>query len=257
MKAVLLCAGYGTRMGSLAARFPKALLPVAGRPLLDDLVDQLVASGRVEALHVVTNHRDHAHFVDWRSTRPAGGPPIALHDDGTRHVEERLGAVGDLAFVLGRAGLEGPLLVGAGDNLFRFDLGAFLDDFAAGPGSLVLVAPERDPAKLRRSGVPEIDATGRLRRLHEKPERPPTELVCPPLYGLAPDAIAQVPAFHRDHPGADAPGHLIGWLAEHAHVRTREMRGKRLDVGHPESLEAAEAWLAEAAGAPPGEDRGA
>ena len=248
MKAILLCAGYATRMGELTKDFPKALLPVAGRPILDDLVDQLGATGRVDSILVVSNDRDFVHFERWQASRvedDAGHPvpSITLVNDGTRSNEGRLGAVGDLAMALEHLGAAGPVLVGAGDNLFRFDLGAYLEDFREGETSMVLLSHERDPAKLSRSGVAEVDDAGRLIRLWEKPESPPSEFCCPPLYLLTSEALAEIAPFQSECPEADAPGHLIAWLAERLVVRTHLMRGDRLDVGNAESYHAAEAWL--------------
>lgn len=247
-QAILLCAGYATRMGALTARFPKALLPVAGRAILDDLVDQLVGTRRFERLVVVTNHRDHDPFVAWRDARAQSadgvdGPEIRLVDDGTTSNESRLGAIGDLALAIEVTRAKGPLLVAAGDNLFRFDLAAYLEDCARAESSMVLLGHEPDPARLRRSGVAEVATDGRLLRLWEKPEHPASELVCPPLYWLAEDALAEIGPCRAARPEADAPGHLIAWLAERVVVRTHRMRGARLDVGDAESYRAAESWL--------------
>lgn len=258
LTAVLLCAGYATRMGELTANFPKTLLPVAGRPILDDLVDQLLATGRVGQLVVVTNHRDHAHFVSWRAARVAaehpdamrGAPEITLLDDGTMTNADRLGAIGDLAFAIETLALEGPLLVVAGDNLFRFDFEAYLEDFERARTSMVLLGEETDPARLSRSGVAEIDAEGRLLALWEKPVSPPSQYVCPPVYLLSQEALDRIGPCRRADPTADAPGHLIAWLAPRIEVRTHRMRGKRLDVGDVATYERAGEWLRSLSSAP-------
>jgi len=244
MKAVLLCAGYATRMGALTANFPKALLPVAGRPILDYLIEDLIGLDRIDELIVVTNHRDHAHFEEWLERRPSeGGPEIRLIDDGTMSNEDRLGAIGDLALAIEEVGAAEPLLVAAGDNLFRIDWNAWLAELEAANSSMVLVAQESDRAKLQRSGVAELDARGRLVRLWEKPEDPPSEYCCPPLYWLSVEALAEIDACRAADPDADAPGHLIAWLAERIEIRTHEMRGERLDVGNAASYAAAAEWL--------------
>ena len=234
-------------MGALTENFPKALLPVGGRPILDYLVAQLTETGRFDELVVMTNHRDHDHFVEWIATRPhdAGASPIRLIDDGTTSNQNRLGAIGDLALAIEVAELHGPLLVAAGDNLFRFDMGAYFADFDldGGSNSMILLSHETDPAKLSRSGVAEVDATGRLLRLWEKPEDPPSEYCCPPLYLLTQEALEEIAACREAQPEADAPGHLVAWLAERVVVRTHLMRGSRLDVGDAASYAAAEAWL--------------
>ena len=112
---------------------------------------------------------------------------------------------------------------------------------------------EPDPARLSRSGVAEVASDGRLLRLWEKPERPPSELCCPPLYLLDAEALDQIDACVAARPEIDAPGHLIAWLAERVLVRTHRMRGNRLDVGDAASYRAADTWLRErplAQGAP-------
>jgi glucose-1-phosphate thymidylyltransferase len=271
LTAVLLCAGYATRMGALTADFPKALLPVDDRPILDDLVDQLEATGRIERFVVVTNHRDHAHFVAWREARmradrgkgdrvggaSRGGSErasITLIDDGTTTNAGRLGAIGDLDLALRTEGLTGPLLVAAGDNFFRIDWRAYLDALDRSATSMVLLDRERDPSRLRRSGVAEVDANGRLVRLHEKPEQPPSEDCCPPLYWLDAAALAEIPRCLAADPTADAPGHLIAWVALRHPVRTHRLRGARLDVGDPESYRQASRWLREHPRVPLGTD---
>lgn len=250
MNAVLLCAGYATRMGELTRNFPKALLPVAGRPILSDLVDQLAETGRFERIAIVTNERDFAHFERWREERDAApvgkgrAPELVLVNDATTTNETRLGAIGDLALTLRETGFTGPLLVGAGDNLFRFDLGAYLADFDCAQTSMVLVQEEPELARRQRSGVAELDAEGNLVRLWEKPETPPSLFCCPPLYLLSADALAEVEPCLTAHPGVDAPGNLIAWIVERMPVRTHRMQGDRLDVGNAESYRAAAAWLA-------------
>ena len=258
MKGVLLCAGYATRMGSLTADFPKALLPVDGRPILDDLVDQLEAVGRLDALVVVTNHRDHARFVAWADARRRPDSlPLELIDDGTTTNAGRLGAIGDLALAVRRGGLTGPLVVAAADNFFRFDWGAWradLDRANRAGDSLVLLDHEPDRARLSRSGVAEVDAAGRLVRLHEKPADPPSTFCCPPLYALSAEAVDAIDACRRAAPDADAPGHLIAWLAPRQTIRTHRMQGKRLDVGDAEHYAAASDWLARHPRFPPPSD---
>lgn len=250
MNAVLLCAGYATRMGELTRNFPKALLPVGGRPILSDLVDQLATTGRFERIAIVTNARDFGHFERWRAESFAEligngrAPELVLVNDGTATNETRLGAIGDLALALRETGLTGPLLVGAGDNLFRFDLAAYLADYDRAPTSMVLVQEEPELARRQRSGVAELDAEGNLVRLWEKPEMPPSLLCCPPLYLLSAEALAEVEPCLASNPGVDAPGNLIAWIAERLLVRTHRMQGERLDVGNAESYHGAEAWLA-------------
>jgi len=246
MRAILLCAGFATRMRPLTDDFPKPLLPVAGAPILDDLVAQLVATGRFDELVIVSNHRFQPHFARWLPGARANHPDVAIDlvDDGVESNETRLGAVGDLALALRVHPAEGPTLVTAGDNLFRFDLAAFLDDHEARPRNLILAYREPDPERRRRCGIAEVDVDGRLRRLWEKPEEPPSDRACPPFYLLERSALARLPEYLAAAPGADAPGHFIAWLCRHDDVYVHDMRGERLDVGDLATYRGADAWLA-------------
>ena len=245
MKAVLLCAGFATRLLPLTADRAKPLLPVRGKPLLDDLVEQLAATSHVDHLVVVTNGRFAAAFEAWKDGWTRRKPRFALDlvNDGARDNDTRLGACRDLALALEVHPAVGPTLVAAGDNLFRFDLRAFLDDAAARPRNLVLAYRERDPARLRRSGVAVRGDGGRIQRFVEKPAEPPSDWACPPLYLLEPGALARLPEFLDAAPQADPPGAFLAWLAEREPVFTHEMRGARFDVGTVEAYRSAAAWL--------------
>ncbi|HJO23962.1 MAG: nucleotidyltransferase family protein [Myxococcota bacterium] len=245
MRAILLCAGFATRLRPLTDDQPKPLLPVRGRPLLDDLVDQLVATGRVDHLVVVTNGRFAGHFEAWCDARARSSPEsrIDLVNDGALGNESRLGAVGDLALALETFPASGPTLVAAGDNLFRFDLPAFLGDCAQRPRNLILSYREPDLARLRRSGVAVLGPGRRVERFVEKPADPPADCACPPLYCFEPSALALVPEFLGSEPAADPPGGFLAWLVAREPVFAHEMRGSRFDVGTVEAYRAAEAWL--------------
>ncbi len=263
MKLLLLCAGFATRLEAVTRGGPKPLLEIAGRSLLDRLLDDLldgarraaddprasrgageVRAGAIDEILVVTNARHLAVYEAWAATRPVGEPPLRILDDGATDNASRLGAVRDLALAVGHFRLRAPLLVAAGDNLFRFDFSEFFADYQSRPRSLVLAMRERDPARLRRSGVAQLDDEGRVLGFDEKPAHPRGEWVCPPVYLFEADALAELPAFLNAAPDTDAPGNFVGWLAPRGHVWAHRMNGERFDVGTPESWAAAPAWLA-------------
>lgn len=215
----------------------KPLLPVAGKPILGYLVDQLESIGSFDEIVVVANARFHAQFVEWGDGR------VRVLNDGATTEESRLGAVGDLAWALEQRGVREPLLVAAGDNLFRDSLEAFVTDYEANPRNLILRYREPDREKLRRTGVAEIDEDGRLVRLEEKPQDPTTEWACPALYILEADALGELGTYVEEQPGADALGSFIAWLAPRVPLFTHEMQGSRLDVGELEGYARAESWL--------------
>ena len=244
MRAILLCAGFGTRLYPWTRDCAKPLLPVAGRTILDRLLDLLASTGRFDEIVIVSNRRFVGQFESWREAtrRERSSMTVRLLDDGATANENRLGAVADLAFAVREAGADAAL-VAAGDNLFDFRIDRFLEDYEARPRNLILIHREADPARLRRSGVAEIGAGGRLLRLHEKPAVPPTGWSCPAFYLLQREALVRVSEFLQASRGADPPGQFIAWLLERVPVFTHRMEGRRLDVGDSQSYENAGAWL--------------
>jgi glucose-1-phosphate thymidylyltransferase len=245
MRAILLCAGFATRLHPLTHDFPKPLLPVGGQPILDDLLDQIAATGRVRYVTVVSNARFYGRFLSWSETLMKRQPGLVVDvlDDGAWHESQRVGAVSDLAFAVARLRPDGPALVAAGDNLFRFPLGDLLDDYFQNPRNLIVVHREPDPERLRRTAVAQIDSDGRVLRMWEKPESPPGDFACPPLYVLEATALERLREFVRDVHDTDSPGHFVAWLADHEPVYAHVMQGARLDVGDLEGYRAADRWL--------------
>lgn len=233
MKAILLCAGFGTRMYPLTKDRAKPLLPVAGKPIVARLVDQLDACECFDEIVVVTNDRFHHQFIEWGDDR------VTVLNDKATDNDNRLGAVQDLAWAIRERRIDEPVLVAAGDNLFRNVIEPFVADYRRLFRNLVACYHEPDPAKLKRTGVAEIEPGGRLIRLVEKPASPPTHWACPALYVLERDALAKLETYRAE----DALGHLIAWLAPQVPVFTHEIRGRRLDVGNLEEYARAESWL--------------
>ena len=244
MIAVLLCAGYATRLYPLTRDFPKPLLPVGDRPLLDYLMDSLVALEGLRTVHLVTNARFIGHFEtwrdDWRQHLDAREIDLILHNDGSTENANRLGACADLNLVLGRVTTPEGVLVAAGDNIFRFGLEPLWSAFRAGTHHRIVALPEEDLARLRKTGVPVFGDGNRVTAIAEKPMRPPSRYCCPPLYFLKPSAIGVLAAFVQNTPTADAPGHFIGHLCRTGRVEAFRLNADRLDVGDDASYRLAD-----------------
>jgi glucose-1-phosphate thymidylyltransferase len=245
--AVLLCAGYGTRMGALTRTTPKQLLPVGGRPLIDPLMEQIARLAEISVIHLVTNHAYVGRFREWAATwrdrLAALDRRLEIHDDGSTENANRLGGVGDLAFVLERVASTDGALVAGTDNVFRFSLEPFWRAFRAGADNLVLALREADPDALRRSGVLELGPGDRVIAVHEKPAKPPSPWACPSLYCLKAAALGRVQAYLDDGLSPDDLGALINALAAREPFRAFPVEGTRLHVGSAESLRAADEVL--------------
>ena len=233
----MLAAGYGTRLGPLADKIAKPLLPLAGRPMLDFLYERIAAVDEIDEVHVVTNSRFAADFRAWAEAEPRP-VPVRVHDDGTSSNEDRLGAIGDIAFVLDRAGLTGEdLLVVAGDNLFDFDLREFVSFWRAkGDGSAICVHELPDPALATQYSVVELDERDRVTFLEEKPEMPTSTLAAIAVYLYRADHAALVDEYLAAGNAPDQPGRLVVWLYPRVPVYGFRFPGEWLDIGNLEQL---------------------
>lgn len=250
MIAILLCAGFATRMYPLTKDFPKPLLQVAGKPVLDYFMEQLLAFPGLREIQLVTNARFFAHFQRWQEgwlpELRNRGIQLVVHNDGATANENRLGAIADLALIVNQLNALEPAVVAAGDNIFRFPLVPIAQRFHAERKNFLLALHETDMAQRQRTGVLVLEeGTGRVRALLEKPQDPPTEWTCPALYFLQPEALQRVHAYLQEHDAHDAPGHFISYLVEQVPVHAVKVIGRRFDIGSLEELEAAEREVTE------------
>ena len=236
MKAVILAAGYATRLRPLTDDLPKQLLPVGGRPMLDWVLDRVREVGEVDAIQLVTNSRFAPAFARWAEPHA-----VTVHDDGTASNDDRLGAVGDLRLVIEEARLDDELLILAGDNLFEFSLPRFVEWWRAKPQPSTAV-PLHDVGDLELAthyGIAETDAEDRIVRFVEKPSDPPSTLASTLVY-LLPRAHASLVGTYLDEgQSPDNAGSFLGWLAEREPVYGYRFEGAWYDVGnHDQLLEA-------------------
>ena len=247
MIAVVLCAGFATRMRPLTDTMPKPLLRVADRAVLDYLMDQIVGLPDIEAIHIVSNGKFFNDFCRWLDTRESGcasgGIPVQIHNDFALGNRNRLGAAADLHFVLEKIDRPGRVLVSAGDNIYRFAIQPLWQQFRLSAHHHVVALPETDRQKLMKTGVLELEATGRVLRLHEKPRRPISQWTCPPLYFFQPSVWQQLERFLKTPGNHDAPGHFIDYLCRREAVDAFRLRATRLDIGSTESYLAADRLL--------------
>ena len=233
MKCLILAAGYATRLYPLTENFPKPLLKVGDKTILDWLVDDIAASGVVDEFVVISNHKFAHHFEEWAATK--GDVRVTVVDDGTMSNETRLGAVMDIQFAIDKLGLDSDMLVIAGDNVLDFSLQKFVR-YAADKGtSCIMRYYEPEEKRLRKCGVVTIDDADRILRMAEKPAEPESHWCCPPFYYYTRDDARLVAKGIEAGCGTDAPGSYIAWLCTQAPVHAMEMPGSRYDIGNLES----------------------
>jgi glucose-1-phosphate thymidylyltransferase len=249
MIAIILCAGFGTRLYPLTSNRPKALLDIAGRPVIDYLVDQMQRFPTLETIHVVCNDRFSDHFVQWQHgtglKARSHGIRIVLHNDGRTNSEERLGAIGDLGLVLNRVDLGHGAVIAACDNIYLADLLPVWRRFVESEENLIAVIRQDDRSKLQRTGVAVLDQNDRVTRFVEKPAEPPSRWSCPPLYFLNGSAMNKAKAFTSQPDPPDGMGYLIRFLIDEETVYAVKLEAGRLNVGDPAGLEDAKRVLAD------------
>ena len=234
MKCIILAAGYATRLYPLTERFPKPLLTVQGKPILDYLVDDVDSMGEVDEYVVVSNHKFVACFEEWAKGKKQ---KITVIDDGTSTNETRLGAVKDIQFAIDALSLDDEMLVIAGDNLLDFSLTVFLRYAKEKNASCVMRYYEGNETKLKKCGVVTVDKTDQILRMSEKSPTPETHWCTPPFYYYTKEDAKLVKRGIEEGCGVDAPGSYIAWLCQKTKVYAMEMPGMRYDIGNLESYE--------------------
>ena len=233
MKCLILAAGYATRLYPLTENFPKPLLEVAGKSILDWLIDDMEKTGLVDEYIVISNHKFAHIFEEWA----AKSDKIRVLDDGTTSNENRLGAVRDIQFAIDQLQLDDDLLVMAGDNLLDFSLEGFVRYFAEKKASCVMSYYVADKARLQKSGVAELDADRRILSMEEKPAEPKSNWCVPAFYCYTREDSKLIRKGIEEGCGVDAPGSFISWLSGQTTVYAWEMPGSRYDIGNLESYE--------------------
>lgn len=235
MKAIILAAGYATRLYPLTLNFPKGLLEVGGRAIVDYLMDQIESLPGLDGVYLITNRRFACHFERWAAGRN-GRMDIDVIDDGTTSNENRLGAVGDIRFAIRARSVSDDILVCGSDNLLQFRLKDLVADFCANPAAHVCVGHVDDPEDRRRRGIAVLDADARVVKFAEKPQHPKSSWGAAAIYAYPASTLKRFDEYIESGRTPDAPGHFVEWLCQVEPVYAHRIRGTVIDIGNPETL---------------------
>ena len=260
MKAIILAAGYGTRLQrdletagdeySHLNGLPKQLLPIAGKPLIEYLIDELEEISQIDDIYIVTNQRYFKQFKNWATRRSF--PENNIINDGTASNEERLGAIKDIQYTIEEKEIDDDILVVCGDTLFppEVRLHSLVDHFYE-KGHNTVPSYTVPDSEVHRRGIIEVNAAGHINNFLEKPDLEDTDsrLACPPAYLYKRESLPQIARFlyqKRDAPlkERDAPGHLIAWLHNQTPISTCPIAG-RFDVGNLAQYQEADRFFRE------------
>ena len=232
MTSIILAAGYATRMYPLTLNYPKPLLEVGGKKIIDWLIEDLEKAG-VERTVVVSNHKFISQFQAWAE----GRENIIVLDDGSEDNDNRLGAVKDIEFAIEKANIDDDIVVLAGDNVLNFSLSSFIDYGRKKKTSCIMRHEEKDENKLRKTGVIEINEDELVLGMEEKPKEPKSNWAVPPFYYYTKEDKDLIKEGIASGCGTDAPGSFVSWLVKTRPVHAYRMIGERFDVGSIEGYE--------------------
>lgn len=235
MKAIVLAAGYATRLYPLTRNRPKPLLRIGEKTILDYLLDGFSQIPNLDCVYIVSNAKFSELFYEWEEmiNQSSRYPhfKVKVLNDGSVDNDNRLGAIADVQFAIRQANITDDCIVAAGDNIFRFDFTELIKTFYEHNADTVVVQELSDPERLKQRGVVSFDADHKITCFQEKPRKPQSSFVCPALYVHKKKTLELYQSFIDTHENADAPGYFISWLYKKVPVYVFIMSKPALDIG--------------------------
>lgn len=242
MQVLILAAGYATRLYPLTLNQPKPLLPVAGKPMLEHIIDHLASVKDLGEMFIVTNQKFVQHFTDWsekyKATKTAFN--FKIINDGTTSDADKLGAIGDIRLVVNQEKVSGDLLVVAGDNLFDSSLAPFVEFARSGDTPVLAVYDVGNLEAIKKYNSITIDDKGLITFFEEKPKNPTSTKTGIALYYFPAKVVKMLETYIAEGNNPDQPGRFIQWLYTRVPVRTWDVPGRWFDIGSKETLEEAD-----------------
>jgi glucose-1-phosphate thymidylyltransferase len=246
MKVIILAAGYATRLYPLTLTTPKPLLPVAGKPMIDHVLDNLAAISGVDQVIVVTNAKFASHFQTWADDYRAKKAKLnfTIVNDGSTDDTNKLGAIGDINFVLNKEKIDDDIIVVAGDNLFSEKLAAFGALCREKNAPVLALYDVGNLEEIKKYNSISVDAAGRITFFEEKPKNPTSTLTGIALYFYPNASLPLIRQYIAEGNNPDQPGRLVQWLYPRTPFYTWRVPGIWFDIGSKETLVEANAIFA-------------
>ncbi|MBS3138059.1 nucleotidyltransferase family protein [Candidatus Woesearchaeota archaeon] len=239
MKAIILAAGYATRLYPLTLSTPKPLLTVAGIPIVEHIINKIEEISSIDHIYIVTNNKFYAHFIDWKENFSSNKSVIIMNDN-TNSNEDRLGAIGDIHYVVQEMSIDDDIMVIAGDNLFTFSLEQVHQLAQVKKSSVIALYDLKDPAKIAsRLGCAVIDKSSRITEFQEKPMSPKSTLAATVCYFIKRDDVIELENCINENKTPDNAGDFIRYLISKKEVYAYVADGLWFDIGSPEQYKEA------------------
>jgi glucose-1-phosphate thymidylyltransferase len=241
MKLIILAAGYATRLYPLTLNQPKPLLPVAGQPMIEHVLDCLEPVKEIDHVYVVTNEKFARHFEEWANqyqTNHADSPVSVINDRSTDDLN-KLGAIGDMHLVMTQADIDDDIIVVGGDNLFSRPLAGFSEFCRAQDAPVLGVYDVGNLEEITKYNSIETDSEGRITFFQEKPKEPKSTLTGIALYYYPRRSLALIKQYIAEGNNPDQPGRLVQWMYSRTAFYVWRVPGIWFDIGSKETLEEA------------------
>lgn len=236
MKAIILVAGYATRLFPLTKTTPKPLLKVGGKPIIDYIVEEVNTLDDVDSIFVVSNHKFASHFEQWAKDKN-NTKPITVIDDGTDSDETKRGAIGDIKFTIEQGKIDDDVVIIAGDNLFTYKLKDYYDYFMNKKADCVCVKQFDDMEMIKQLGVVLMDENDKIIDLEEKPQNPKSNKAAFATYMYTKETVKMFEEYIQSGNSTDAPGFFLQWLHKKKPVYGYVMDGECYDIGTFKALD--------------------
>lgn len=234
MKAIILAAGYATRLYPLTLNTPKALLTIGRQTIIDHVVNQINEIDEVDEIFLVSNHKFIYQFNEWNIKRK-NCKKITIIDDGSTNDENKLGAVTDINLVISKYGINEDILVLASDNLFTFKLLDFYKYFLEVGKDCIIANYISQLEDLKRMGVIVINEENKIVDFKEKPANPVSNIVAYAGYIYKKETLTLFNKYISEGNSTDSPGCFPQWLYKHKDVYAYIFSGECFDIGTNES----------------------
>ena len=234
MKAIVLSAGYATRLYPLTKDTPKGLLPIGNKSILDFITDEIETIPEVDEMFIISNHKFFTNFSDWAKTRETR-LKVTVLDDNTTDDSNKLGAIGDIWFTIENGKIDEDVLIVAGDNFFTFPLNDYLDFYRQNGFDSILVKEINEIKELQRMANVIMDEKGQVLAMEEKPQNPKSNCAAFASYIYQKDTLPMIKQYLDEGNNPDAPGFFPSWLHKKKPVYAYKFRGECYDIGTHDS----------------------
>ncbi len=241
-KALVLAAGYATRLYPITKHISKPLLPVNGKPMIEYILDKISLIDEIDEIYIVTNKKFYPHFKLWYDRIKAAGvydKKIKIINDNTVKDGTKLGAIGDMKYVVDQENIKDDLLIVGGDNLFEFNLQDTVDYFKEKDQNVVALHDIKDHEAVKKYSVVELNPEDKLIDFEEKPEKPKSTLIAICTYIFKKETLPRITEYIEKGNNPDAPGYFIEWLYENDEIYGWVFSESWYDIGSVEQFEEA------------------